>query len=504
MQCNNCGTNVDGMKFCGNCGTKVGPPHCWQCNVELLTTAKFCMECGAPVKKPQQQPAEVAQPASVPEVAQPAPAPEVAEPAASLEVVEPAASPEVVEPAVDEAQVEASPPPSTPEKPAEPAAEDGEMVTPTIISTATPGASPAGTPGSDGKKQFSVKESPKCQVCGKTVYKKEESLDSQGMVFHKDCHRCKTCKVYLTGRERIMEPESGASVKVANGMYLVAREGSHLGNKGDFFCDKHSVKARGEVVKGQSIEEKYRDDEELKRVASMRKEQNEEARMSMQVRVGDMIPTCAKCGFPIDYGQKAITSGIEKIHEGCPSLEESNRAIRPARWFVRKAPERAAGTLTCDSKTKHPHTFLFELDKQTLMDCLKKNAYESAKLVYHPDETAHTSASKKLVVPSSDAVRAFDFNIKDYMTFTFADPRKPGKVQTPVLDKAAKRLVVTKFCYTNCVLQTMEAIFQYDEAKNLCHAEQINLSFEMWPAEAAAQMSAQLDPLADLKQQRAD
>lgn len=441
MSCTECGEDVAGQKFCGNCGTKVGPGCCWDCNAELVEKAKFCIECGSPAKKPESSP-------------------------------------------------------STPRGSPSPDYYEEEPVTPTPL-TVTPTASPH---TSAKKGQFVVVEAPKCIVCAKSVYKLEEAQDSHGGIYHKECFRCKTCKVFLNGRERIMEPESHVSVKIANGMFLVAREGSHLGNKGDFFCDKHAVKARGEVVKAQDISEPYRDDSELKRVASMRKDQNDDARRSMQVRVGDLIPMCSKCDRPIDYGQKAIPLGIEKVHESCPSQEESDKAVRPARWFVRKAPERMAGTLTCDSATKHPHTFLYEMDKNSLMEALKKNSFETMKVMYVPDVKAHTATSKKLVVPSSEAHRAFDFIMKDYSEFSFKDVKNNNMTVTPVLDKTSNRLIITKFLFTNNVLQTLEATFSYNEATQECSAETVGLTFEMWPPEVAAQATAQNTPLAELKQ----
>lgn len=49
MKCPNCGEeNPEGMKFCGNCGTKLPEPknHCPHCNKDWPRTMKFCGECG--------------------------------------------------------------------------------------------------------------------------------------------------------------------------------------------------------------------------------------------------------------------------------------------------------------------------------------------------------------------------------------------------------------------------------------------------------------------------
>ena len=199
-----------------------------------------------------------------------------------------------------------------------------------------------------------------------------------------------------------------------------------------------------------------------------------------------------------------MTSGIEKMHESCPTPEESARAIRNTRWFVRKAPERVAGTLICDKNTKHPHTFLFEIDKNIMMESLKKNGDEKMHVIYLPDDQARTAASRKLVVPSSDAARRFDFHFKDYFEFSFNDPKKDNKTQEPVLLKDKHQLILRKFYLANGVLQTMEAVFKYDEATQMCSAEKVTIDMEMWPPEVAAEMNAQLDPLAQLKAQRSD
>ena len=49
MKCPKCNTeNADGMKFCGECGTKLPEPmnHCPNCNKDWPLTMKFCGECG--------------------------------------------------------------------------------------------------------------------------------------------------------------------------------------------------------------------------------------------------------------------------------------------------------------------------------------------------------------------------------------------------------------------------------------------------------------------------
>jgi adenylate cyclase len=47
MRCPSCGfENPDGMKFCGQCGAKLGP-YCPQCGFENPSGFAFCGQCGA-------------------------------------------------------------------------------------------------------------------------------------------------------------------------------------------------------------------------------------------------------------------------------------------------------------------------------------------------------------------------------------------------------------------------------------------------------------------------
>ena len=49
MKCPNCNAeNAEGMKFCGECGTKLPEPmnHCPTCNKDWPINMKFCGECG--------------------------------------------------------------------------------------------------------------------------------------------------------------------------------------------------------------------------------------------------------------------------------------------------------------------------------------------------------------------------------------------------------------------------------------------------------------------------
>jgi hypothetical protein len=44
--CPTCQKPVGSEKFCANCGTRLGTPHCTQCGAELPTDARFCGNCG--------------------------------------------------------------------------------------------------------------------------------------------------------------------------------------------------------------------------------------------------------------------------------------------------------------------------------------------------------------------------------------------------------------------------------------------------------------------------
>ena len=47
-RCPSCGNvNPDGVKFCQDCGTKLGNSFCAACGAELAPGAVFCGECGA-------------------------------------------------------------------------------------------------------------------------------------------------------------------------------------------------------------------------------------------------------------------------------------------------------------------------------------------------------------------------------------------------------------------------------------------------------------------------
>jgi hypothetical protein len=49
MRCPHCESdNLDGSKFCIECGSRLRP-RCSQCGADVLPRAKFCGECGTPL-----------------------------------------------------------------------------------------------------------------------------------------------------------------------------------------------------------------------------------------------------------------------------------------------------------------------------------------------------------------------------------------------------------------------------------------------------------------------
>lgn len=58
MKCPQCQfDSPPGMKFCGQCGAKLGAPPCPQCGAESPPGFKFCGECGASLSSPERAPA---------------------------------------------------------------------------------------------------------------------------------------------------------------------------------------------------------------------------------------------------------------------------------------------------------------------------------------------------------------------------------------------------------------------------------------------------------------
>ena len=56
MRCPRCNADApDGAKFCIECGTPLRP-RCPQCGADTLPRAKFCGECGAPLSGPPTAP----------------------------------------------------------------------------------------------------------------------------------------------------------------------------------------------------------------------------------------------------------------------------------------------------------------------------------------------------------------------------------------------------------------------------------------------------------------
>ena len=204
------------------------------------------------------------------------------------------------------------------------------------------------------------------------------------------------------------------------------------------FCDKHAVKARASMVSGKKADEIARDDNELKRLSAMVKEKKDETRASMELRVGDSTVMCSRCGYPIDRGQEVIASGLLRYHQACPTKEEAESQTRSVRHFVKKLPDRLVVQLTCDAQTHY--SFLYEIDRDSFNDQLRKKSNEPAKVLYLPDTHANASAVRKL--PDKPD---FDLVMKDpHFEYSFSDPKSKHKT-APVLSDAKRELVLSKF-----------------------------------------------------------
>lgn len=335
----------------------------------------------------------------------------------------------------------------------------------------------------------------KCGGCNKAVYETERCVDSSGRVFHLTCLRCKTCKSALKGKQRVEEPEDPeANVKLTNGQYLVVLyANSRFGNAGDFLCDKHCTAAAHQAVKPQDLTEKFKDDDELNRISSLRKEQNDLSRVSLQRRAGDMLPICFRCGLPIDRGQAALTEGIRKMHaERCPTKEESAKVIRTVRHFAKSFPERLAATLVlADGQT---HTFLYVVDEASLDAAFVKKPNETALVRFVPDTSARLSVNRKFALGAD-----LDIKFRDLQEFTFENPNPQGCPASRGEWETSGVALITKFFQSNGVLQTLKARFGVVDAGGAVSSQSIEIVLEQWPKEAAIEIEQQLNPLAKLK-----
>ena len=513
MPCVDCAADLpDGAKFCGECGSKqpaeVKIEKCTGCQAELPPNAKFCGECGAKTDAPSDvidvSPSPVAAVKKQPEVK--SSFQDVTRDAAALST----------------------------------ASASSGLATPksmTAVADASGGTGSApGTPSSEGesrkstKKVFSVRASPKCAHCDKVCYATEGCTNSKDDLFHKTCLKCTVCKVSLMGRE----PVVGAMGKpIAKRQYLKDDELKDAKGLPSLLCEKHAIKRRASAVAGKDKNEIARNDKELSRVSMDVSERVQSVKLSMEVTVGDTSPSCAKCGNPIESNQGVVVNGMERYHEKCPTAEEAETIVRTSRYFAKKLPERLVLTFIVDKSTKHPHTFLYEMDKASFEDAMRAKKHDTLTLRFTPDSNARASVKRKLQVPSAGN-REFDLSIRDVTGFTFKNEKKKGKDDRSVPKKPKKvdddeqpaeeskaenddenddeetkddanedeflELALRKWKFSNGVLQSLTARFEYSEEKQHVAPIDVVVQLETWPPPSQAEVE-KADPLSALKKQ---
>lgn len=373
---------------------------------------------------------------------------------------------------------------------------------------------------------------PLCFCCGKVVYKREEVFDGGSfLIFHKSCLSCRQCKTSLQGRQRVDEedPSLASRRALTKGQYLVLREGSLLGKSGDFYCEKHSIK-HNDIVKGEDFSEylPHRVDYGLKprvdngepqndiikqnihtllvdlKPIPQKKIQKEIVKHNMQAALGDLNPICSRCRLPIEREQSMLMMGMQRYHGKCPSAEDSKLIIRTTKYFVKKASDRLIVLFSCDSTTKQPYTFLFDINKESLNEALKKLATEVCILKYEPDLNASMAKERKFFPPSQVEHCRFDVEFKtgtkEVYPFSFFNPKTPDFEARPVLTE--NDLTISKFITQNGVLTTMIMQLKYNETELLLAPVSIELIFELWPPELAQQMQHAHDPLKRLRDKK--
>ncbi len=357
----------------------------------------------------------------------------------------------------------------------------------------------AAQPEEKRKVVFSVKASPQCAFCTKTVYKTEETMNSKNVVFHKECLRCFHCKASLAGKE----PVTSQTGPVRTAQYRV-EEGT-----GNLLCDKHAV-SRVNVVQGATKDTKTRRQSEIDKIEKETHERNLQVRDSMQYSIGDLTPVCSRCGYALEKDQQIIVSGMERFHAVCPTAEEAAKMIRSCRFFAKKLPERLATTFTCDKVTKTPHTFLYEIDKDSVTQAMMLQKHETCTIVYKPDTAARAALKRKLMVPQPNN-REFDLATRDMDGLTFEDVKgrkgdKAGPLIKPQYNKDAKSLEIVKTKIMNGVLHTFAAKFNYDEPGESIEPISIAIKLEMWPPieEKANDPLAQLRSRMKMRETRGD
>lgn len=310
----------------------------------------------------------------------------------------------------------------------------------------------------------------KCKRCDESVGKTEEAKDSKGLIFHVACLKCSTCGVKLTARECV----STSAIRMTSSQYC--QQGQEL------FCQQHAPTVenarRKNSIKGQAIDKRAVEGDELNQLGSSRRDLNEKAKEVLEETGGFSAELkCGRCGGVITKNHKITVSGMLRYHEVCPSKDELAKADKSVKWFLERLPDRLAAILTCDAVTKKPHTFLYARDNASYKDALKQSlASKRVSVVFVPDAGERDQIPKNFVVPTE---RQFDVNLRGFSlgNFTF-DALENEPKQVPSVGE--KKLTVIKQAIATGVFMKMEALYFYDETnkETPVYAEKLILSFE--------------------------
>jgi hypothetical protein len=311
-----------------------------------------------------------------------------------------------------------------------------------------------------------------CRICGEFVDKDSQTKDASGKSYHKDCFRCLKCKLSQTGK-RVLE---GDNLVVGKNDCLIIKDSA---SKAHVLCDQHAPRAVP-LVAGTAKETPAKNEDEIRTSTKSVKEKMTQAKESMEMRAGDSVPMCSRCGLPIEKDQDIQVAGMQRFHVTCPTKEQAALATKNTRMFLKKTPERLVALLTCDAEKKDKYSFMFQVDSDSLARGLRKNMYDDSELTFMPDVKARASVTRKLlVVPTS---REFDVHIREYHAFAFVDPTTQ-LTTTPVVQN--DKVIITKYFLTNGVLIVLEAVFKYDESTLFVAPEKLVVKFQMYPPRTA-------------------
>ena len=315
-----------------------------------------------------------------------------------------------------------------------------------------------------------------CKSCSEKINSKlDEAKDSKSTSFHKSCLKCSVCSNSLQNRERITTP----TPNLTPSQYFVEME-SNL-----YFCDKHNpqlARQRKFSIKGQNIQEKAVQDNELKQLAEERKEENIRGKQVLEESGGLFLSseiTCGRCGQAIEKKHKLVMNGLNKYHEICPTKDEIMNSNKTVRYFLKQLPERLVLLLTWDGWKSTRSTFLYLLDKTKLKEAFKlaNNPKALCTVPFDPDLTQREKTKLQI---NNLTEPQFDFKVKGSNNeFTFTHPCNQNTLIPEFSDKN-KQLKITKFCLKNGVLQTLICNFKFDEnnIENPIISQQITIEFQ--------------------------